>query len=154
MTKNHAKTKDSLTELANLASIKMSHAYQHYDESRGLTQATSIILYELLTHDQLTQKELVYRSGIPKQSINKGMHQLKDAGYLTLTPCPKDKRVKYCSLTATGLAYAKEMIEPLVKIEQRALEAFGLAKARQTVKLISEWAGILQAEIDHNITPS
>ncbi|MGN1407599.1 MarR family winged helix-turn-helix transcriptional regulator [Lactobacillus sp.] len=141
------KKEDSLTELANLATIKMSHAYQHYDESRGLTQYTSIILYELLTHEQMAQKELVYRSGIPKQSINKGMHQLEDAGYLTLTPSPDDKRVKFCALTDKGQTYAKEKIAPLVQIEERVIAKFGKAKARQAVQLVSEWADLLQAEI-------
>ena len=38
----------------------------------------SVVLYELIIRDKLTQKDLVEVTGMPKQSINKGIHYLKE----------------------------------------------------------------------------
>ena len=74
--KNH----ESISESVALASVRATYAYEQYDKLMGITQYESIILYELFTHPRLSQKELVYRSGIPKQSISKGIHNLAELG--------------------------------------------------------------------------
>lgn len=102
------KKHESISESVTLASVRATYAYEQYDKLMGITQYESIILYELFTHPRLSQKELVYRSGIPKQSISKGIHNLAELGYLEISSADQDKRVKYCALTESGLAYARE----------------------------------------------
>ncbi|WP_239831280.1 MarR family winged helix-turn-helix transcriptional regulator [Ligilactobacillus salivarius] len=98
-----------------------------------------MILYELLLHTRLTQKQIVERTNLPKQSINKGILQLRDEGYLTLEQDEKDNRVKYCFLTEEGEKYAKLKIQPLLDIEEKIIMKMGKKKIEQLNELLEEW---------------
>ncbi|WP_236692233.1 MarR family transcriptional regulator [Lactobacillus psittaci] len=67
--------------------------------TNGLPTYLSVILYELFYHKHLSQKELVEQSGIPKQSINKGIKLLQEKNYLAFRDVKGDRRVKECYLT-------------------------------------------------------
>lgn len=141
--KNH----ESISELVTLASVRATHAYEQYDKLMGITQYESIILYELFTHPRLSQKELVYRSGIPKQSISKGIHNLAELGYLEISSADQDKRVKYCSLTESGLAYAREKESEILAIEKKVIDKLGFDRAALACQILAEWSDLLSKEI-------
>ena len=141
--KNH----ESISELVTLASVRATYAYEQYDKLMGITQYESIILYELFTHPRLSQKELVYRSGIPKQSISKGIHILRKQGYLEVIPDDQDKRVKYCALTKEGKAYAQKKEAPLLALEMRVIDKLGPDRAELACQILNEWTDLLSAEI-------
>lgn len=143
ISKNH----ESISELVTLASVRATHAYEQYDKLMGITQYESIILYELFTHPRLSQKELVYRSGIPKQSISKGIHILREQGYLEVIPDDQDKRVKYCALTKEGKAYAQKKEAPLLALEMRVIDKLGPDRAELACQILNEWTNLLSAEI-------
>ncbi|GEB91088.1 hypothetical protein LDE05_09510 [Lactobacillus delbrueckii subsp. bulgaricus] len=113
----------------------------------GITQYESLILYELFTHPRLSQKELVYRSGIPKQSISKGIHNLAELGYLEISSADQDKRVKYCSLTESGLAYAREKEDEILAIEKKVIDKLGFDRAALACQILAEWSDLLSKEI-------
>lgn len=141
--KNH----ESISELVNLASVRATYAYEQYDKLMGITQYESIILYELFTHPRLAQKKLVYRSGIPKQSISKGIHNLAELGYLEISSADQDKRVKYCSLTESGLAYAREKEGEILAIEKKVIDKLGFDRAALACQILAEWSDLLSKEI-------
>lgn len=143
ISKNH----ESISELVTLASVRATYAYEQYDKLMGITQYESIILYELFTHPRLSQKELVYRSGIPKQSISKGIHTLSAQGYLEVIPDDQDKRVKYCALTKEGKAYAQKKEAPLLALEMRVIDKLGPDRAELACQILNEWTDLLSAEI-------
>lgn len=143
ISKNH----ESISELVTLASVRATYAYEQYDKLMGITQYESIILYELYTHPRLSQKELVYRSGIPKQSISKGIHILREQGYLEVIPDDQDKRVKYCALTKEGKAYAQKKEAPLLALEMRVIDKLGPDRAELACQILNEWTDLLSAEI-------
>ncbi len=143
ISKNH----ESISELVTLASVRATYAYEQYDKLMGITQYESIILYELFTHPRLSQKELVYRSGIPKQSISKGIHILRKQGYLEVIPDDQDKRVKYCALTKEGKAYAQKKEAPLLALEMRVIDKLGPDRAELACQILNEWTDLLSAEI-------
>lgn len=136
-----------ICEAAALVSVRANHAYSQYDRLVGLTQYESIILYELFTHPRLSQKELVYRSGIPKQSISKGIHILCEQGYLEVIPDDQDKRVKYCALTKEGKAYAQKKEAPLLALEMRVVDKLGPDRVELACQILNEWTDLLSAEI-------
>ncbi len=140
-------THESISELTTLASVRATHAYEQYDKLMGITQYESIILYELFTHPRLSQKELVYRSGIPKQSISKGIHNLAERGYLEITSDSQDKRVKYCALTESGLAYAREKEGEILAIEKKVIDKLGFDRAALACQILNEWTDLLNEEI-------
>lgn len=143
ISKNH----ESISELVTLASVRATYAYEQYDKLMGITQYESIILYELFTHPRLSQKELVYRSGIPKQSISKGIHNLAELGYLEISSDDQDKRVKYCSLTEAGLAYAREKEGEILAIEKKVIDKLGFDRAALACQILNEWTNLLNEEI-------
>ena len=115
----------SETEKLNFAIIRGSKAYEEWDRQQGMPAYLTIILYELLLRKRLTQKDLVYLSDLPKQSINKGIHRLL---------------VKYCQLTESGKKYAKEKMTPLFEIENKVAQKMGAQKMKQLVALNEEWS--------------
>lgn len=141
--KNH----ESISELVTLASVRATYAYEQYDKLMGITQYESIILYELFTHPRRSQKELVYRSGIPKQSISKGIHNLAELGYLEISSADQDKRVKYCALTESGLAYAREKEGEILAIEKKVIDKLGFDRAALACQILAEWSDLLSEEI-------
>ncbi len=143
ISKNH----ESISELVTLASVRANYAYDQYDKLMGITQYESIILYELLTHPCLSQKELIYRSGIPKQSISKGIHNLAELGYLEISSDDQDKRVKYCALTESGLAYAREKEGEILAIEKKVIDKLGFDRAALACQILNEWTDLLSEEI-------
>lgn len=143
ISKNH----ESISELVTLASVRANYAYDQYDKLMGITQYESIILYELLTHPCLSQKELIYCSGIPKQSISKGIHKLSEQGYLEISSADQDKRVKYCSLTESGLAYAREKEGEILAIEKKVIDKLGFDRAALACQILNEWTDLLSEEI-------
>ena len=141
------KKHESISELVTLASVRANYAYDQYDKLMGITQYESIILYELFTHPRLSQKELVYRSGIPKQSISKGIHNLAELGYLEISSADQDKRVKYCALTESGLAYAREKEGEILAIEKKVIDKLGFDRAALACQILDEWSDLLSKEI-------
>lgn len=130
----------SETEKLNFAIIRGSKAYEEWDRQQGMPAYLTIILYELLLRKRLTQKDLVYLSDLPKESINKGIHRLLEKDYLKLTIDPDDNRVKYCQLTESGKKYAKEKMTPLFEIENKVAQKMGAQKMKQLVALNEEWS--------------
>lgn len=141
------KKHESISESVTLASVRATYAYEQYDKLMGITQYESIILYELFTHPRLSQKELVYRSGIPKQSISKGIHNLAKLGYLEISSADQDKRVKYCALTESGLAYAREKEGEILAIEKKVIDKLGFDRAALACQILDEWSDLLSKEI-------
>lgn len=123
------------TEKLNFAIIRGGKAYAEWDRQHGMPSYLTIILYELLMRQRLTQKDLVNLSDLPKQSINKGIHRLLEQDYLELTIDPEDNRVKYCQLTASGKKYAKRKMAPLFEIEKQIAQ-----KMERLVALNEEWS--------------
>lgn len=113
---------------------------KEWDRQQGMPNYLTIILYELLMRQKLTQKDLVSLSDLPKQSINKGIHRLLEQNYLELTIDPDDNRVKYCQLTASGKKYAKEKMASLFEIEKEVAQKMGSKKMKQLVALNEEWS--------------
>ncbi len=95
----------------------------------------------------MSQKELIYRSGIPKQSISKGIHKLSEQGYLEISSADQDKRVKYCSLTESGLAYAREKEGEILAIEKKVIDKLGFDRATLACQILNEWTDLLSEEI-------
>lgn len=131
--------KIGITEELNMSMVRGSKAYDEWDKRHHLSGYLTIILYELILRKKLTQKELVDLSGMPKQSINKGIRILQEKKYLQMSVDKKDKRIKFCELTSEGQKYAQETIQPLFDLENKTAEKLGTKKMQQFLDLSNEW---------------
>ncbi|QNQ82641.1 MarR family transcriptional regulator [Lactobacillus sp. PV037] len=129
-------------EKLNTLIIRASKAYEKWYEKVNLPGYLIFILHELLLKKKLSQRELVALSSYPKQSINKGIHLLKEQGYLYLVPLKKDSRVKSCRLTEEGEKYAEKLLEPLLDLESKTAQIMGVKKMEQLTSLMEEWRNI------------
>lgn len=132
-----------MTEKINMAIINSGRAYQAWDMDNGLPTYLSVILYELFYHKRLSQKELVERSGIPKQSINKGIKLLQEKDYLICEYNGGDRRVKECYLTKAGLDYAKIKVGPLFDLEDEIIYKMGVKRVEKLTELLEEYSHTL-----------
>ncbi|MBP2057540.1 DNA-binding MarR family transcriptional regulator [Lactobacillus colini] len=130
----------SNTKKLNLAIIRGNKAYDYWAEKANLSNYLSVILYELLIRSKLSQKELIKLTDLPKQSINKGIHLLYEQGYISLTTSERDNRVKFCELTKDGQDYAREVMKPLIELEERVADRMGKEKMKQLTFLMTEWS--------------
>lgn len=128
------------TEKINLAVVRANKAYEVWDQQNGISSYTSVILYELLLRKKLTQKQLVNLSDFPKQSINKGIHNLEKAGRIKMVQDPNDKRVKYCSLTSEGELYAKKKMKSLFELEDKVAKKMGSENMKLLANLATKWS--------------
>lgn len=127
-------------ERLSLAITQGSKAYDEWSKLHHLTSYLTTILYDLLLYKQASQKELVQRSDIPKQSINKGIKLLQQQGYLVMKTEKRDKRVKVCELTLKGQKYAQAKMASLFSLEDRVAQKIGSEKMKQLVSLNEEWS--------------
>ena len=132
--------KISETEKLNLSIIHGSRAYSQWEQDHDLPDYLVVIMYELLIRGELTQRELVNLSDLPKQSINKGIKILRDHDHITMTVDPSDKRVRFCQLTEAGRKYAYDRLRPLFELEEKTAQAMGTDKMKLLAKLSEEWS--------------
>lgn len=90
----------------------------------GLADSALWILYALeISQDPVTQAELCGYLSLSKQTVNSGLKQLAQEGYIQLTGGPG--RQKYLRLTARGEQLSARTVRPVLEAEERAF--LGLA---------------------------
>lgn len=88
----------------------------------GLSDSAFWIFYSLeAAHRPLTQAEMSGYLNLSKQTINSGLKNLEQAGYICLTGGPGRK--KYIQLTQTGQALSKRTVCRVLEMEERAFQA-------------------------------
>ncbi len=105
---------------------KINHTYEIWAADHGLTLYEMQIYYELIKEMDRTgeamiaQKELCSRLDAPKTSISSMAKKQLATGYIETMVNPDNKREKVISLTASGLKFAQELVEPLLQYEEEA----------------------------------
>lgn len=85
----------------------------------GLADSALWILYVLeASQGPVTQAELCGYLSLSKQTVNSGLKQLEQEGYIQLTDGPGRK--KYLRLTAQGNRLAARTVRPVLEAEERA----------------------------------
>ena len=67
---------------------------------------------------QITQKELCQKLDAPKTSISSMIKRQLKTGYIEMKTNPENKREKLISLTDSGKAFARKLIQPLFQYEE------------------------------------
>lgn len=101
----------------------------------GLADSALWILYVLeIFQSPATQAELCEYLSLSKQTINSGLKQLEQEGYIQLTGGPGRK--KYLRLTGQGAQLAAGTVRPVLAAEERAF--LGLAEEERASLLALE----------------
>lgn len=106
---------DKSCEIFNIFSLlkKLNGLNKQRIESFGLNNLEAIILFHIDKIDNLTQKDLVNKLQIPKQTINSIILNLRENDLVYMNASSKDKRVKTLLLTEKGKKEVEKIKEVL-----------------------------------------
>lgn len=136
-------------EIFNLFSLlrKLNGLNKQRVESFGLNNLESIILFHIDKISDLTQKDLVEKLKVPKQTINSLILSLKDNNLIDMCASDKDKRIKILVLTDEGKKEVMKMTESLSSSNNKIYDRLGEDKIREIEANIND----LIDAIDENI---
>ncbi|WP_282928664.1 MarR family winged helix-turn-helix transcriptional regulator [Anaerococcus sp. Marseille-Q7828] len=97
-------------------------------ESFGLNNLESIILFHIDKIENLTQKDLVNKLQMPKQTINSIILNLKENDFLYMQASKEDKRVKTLVLTEKGAKEVKKINDSLKASNKEIYDQLGEEK--------------------------
>ena len=97
-------------------------------ESFGLNNLESIILFHIDKIENLTQKDLVKKLQMPKQTINSIILNLKENDFIYIQASKEDKRVKTLLLTEKGENEVKRITDSLKASNKEIYDQLGEEK--------------------------
>lgn len=100
-------------------------------ESFGLNNLESIILFHIDKISDLTQKDLVEKLQVPKQTINSLILNLKENNLIDMCASDKDKRIKILVLTDEGKKEVTKVAESLRLSNKKIYDKLGEDKIRE-----------------------
>ena len=136
-------------EIFNLFSLlrKLNGLNKQRVESFGLNNLESIILFHIDKISNLTQKDLVDKLQVPKQTINSLILNLKENNLIDMRSSSEDKRIKILVLTDEGRKEVMKMTESLRLSNKKIYDRLGEDKIREIQANIND----LIDAIDENI---
>ena len=121
--------------------------YRRLAKHFRLSESAFWILYTLEASQQpLTQAELCGWLYLSKQTINSGLKQLEQEGYICLSDGPG--RRKYLHLTDVGRALAERTVRPILAAEERAFLGLAEAERASLLALERKYLSLLSRETD------
>lgn len=99
----------------------MDRIYANFAKKLGAKEKALALLYALDDGKLHSQKEVSEHWFIPRTTLNTIIKEFEEKGYVTFQSIPGQRREKYICLTETGVAYTKELLDPLVEIEDWAM---------------------------------
>lgn len=100
-------------------------------ESFGLNNLESIILFHIDKISDLTQKDLVEKLQVPKQTINSLILNLKENNLIDMCASDKDKRIKILILTDEGKKEVTKVAESLRSSNKKIYDKLGEDKVKE-----------------------
>ena len=131
----------------------VNDVYEEWASAHGLTLYEMQIYYVIIGRQQMsiTQKRLCEELDAPKTSINSIIKKQLQAGYIELRVNQQNKREKIVSLTESGASYARELIMPLMEMEEAAVAQFEDAAVENVIHTQGVFAGKLKKLIGEKL---
>ncbi len=122
--------------------------YTRWADARGISCYLLFVLYALDGREDMTQKRICDCTGLTKQTVNSVIRSLKNEGYVVLSAGQEDRREKRVVLTEQGLAYSREVLDPLQELERAVLTLMGSGRARQMINDITLFNTVFEKEME------
>lgn len=133
-----------------IAINKIDGGYYLCARKLGINENMLALLYALDDGEAHSQKQICEDWLIPKTTINTVVHELTEAGYITLIP-GKKRREKIICLTEEGKRYTHSLVEKLYVAEQEALRETLENFSPEFVEAMDCFAGNLEAAFHRHI---
>lgn len=127
------KHKQSLHELNRYYSIWRDSLsmYEEWSKAHGLTYNSVMALISIYENEgACTQKMIVDKWMIPKQTVNTILKGFEKQGLITFMPAAADKRSKLILFTPSGEEYAGKIVTKLLDLELSVMSQLGSERAK------------------------
>ena len=108
-----------------LLELKTTGMNRQWAENHGISFELMMILYSLISDENVTQKKISATCRMPKQTVNGFIKDLQRQEFVELIQCEKDKRERIIYLTSEGKEYCFKTIKPLMEINKTAGDKMG-----------------------------
>ena len=121
--------------------------YRRLARQFGLPDSAFWVLYALEASGKpVTQAEVCNYLSLSKQTVNSGLKQLEQEGYIQLTNGPG--RRKYLGLTDQGKQLTTRTVRPVLAVEERAFLGLAEAERASLLALERKYLSLLSRETD------
>lgn len=119
-------------------------AYTNYARRFNLTTNELFVLDIIYFAPQgCTQAEICTRMSATKQTISAIIKKFLQLGYVMLAETESDRRQKIIHLTAEGIKYARQVIQPAADAEIDTMAALDSAEIAELVRLTEKFSALM-----------
>ena len=127
---------------------KIKNHYGYWAKKEGINYYKLLALYVIYETGGCSQSHIMNLYGIPKQTINNIVNGLLADSIVSVEVDQTHKRKKIISFTEYGLDYAKNILKPLLNIEDTVAEQMGKEQVEKLAELFDLFERTV-AEIMH-----
>ncbi len=117
---------------------RLDRFYHQFAKQHAINYNQLIILYELYTQGQCTQKQIREIWIVSKQTINTLCNRFVTEGLIQFTKTEVDGRERQMQLTEQGRHFATPIIESLLQLEATVSTQFGEQRLRDLTTEMTE----------------
>lgn len=138
-------------ELIHQYHMDIADFYDEYTKHFGITLSTAKVLGVMLKNKNCTQKDIIQRTYLPKQTVSAIIKSLETQEVVIQTTNSKeDKRNKIIKYTPNGKKWATNIMKEMEKVIIHSLQSLGEEKVLTLVSIFKEFRDNIQ-EYKNNI---
>ncbi len=119
----------------------LERVYGEYARKNGLTYMSLLVLEAIRDNKGCTQMKICEETNYPKQTVNMIVKSFLSKGWVELVELPADRRNKAVNLTASGMEFVKEVVDPFWNCARNVLKGIDGEERAMAFKVVSEFSG-------------
>ena len=131
---------------------RINGLYGRLENALGINGYLFKVLHALLISEIRTQKDIMQRYEMPKQTINNVILSLQKQGFISADFSPNDKREKLINLTKSGEIYAQEIIAKYTDFEKQVYQRLGAKKLEQLIEIFKDFEVAFSQTLEQEIS--
>lgn len=104
----------------NRINDEINYLYHKASHKMGLADSEMIILYLLHDYEQLTQSDIINRTGMTKQTVNSAIVRMEKDGWIQLGKRTQHRKI--ISFTVLGKQIVQEVLGPFIQAEEKIFD--------------------------------
>ena len=123
--------------------------YERYAAINDIGYLDMLLFYEILEDDEpYTQKRMCDVLEISKTTLNAVVKRWIQKEYIELVPSKLSGREKWIRLTDAGAGFAHRLIDPLFKMEEKAVKQVTDEEIETMESIVAKYADSLERQIE------
>ena len=140
---------EKLNELYNTV-ISLDNIYNKWAKKYKISKNEVCTLNILLqnVNNKITQRQICEQIGTPFTTLNSTIKNLEEKEYIKLEVNENNKKEKYIILTPKGEGYSKNIIEPLLEIEEKTASTLNVKDIEKAISCLSKYRDTISKYMD------